>query len=344
MPAPLSSPAADSGRQRAGGRQPLARRPEARRAARSARRDAQGGPRSSRRCSCRWCSRACARPRPRAASFDSPANDMYTGMLDQQMATRIAASGTGLADVIVRQLTRHLPAAAAAPAGRHRLRERLPPSARSTRAHDRRRARRCAHYGEIARTARAAAALPRDRSVAAAPPPGIDRCARRRLRHPPLGRRARRAARHRHPREARHRARRRSSPAGARARSAAPTACRSHNLFGIKATGGWKGRTVEVVTTEYDGRRGEEGGREVPRLQQLQRGVPRLGAAARQTTRATRRCWRRAATPQAFAARPAARRLRHRPGLRRQAGARDRQRQALRAVLLAAIGAATGTA
>ena len=26
----------------------------------------------------------------------------------------------------------------------------------------------------------------------------------------------------------------------------------SHNLFGIKATGGWQGRTVEVVTTEYD--------------------------------------------------------------------------------------------
>ncbi len=25
----------------------------------------------------------------------------------------------------------------------------------------------------------------------------------------------------------------------------------SHNLFGIKATGGWKGKTVEIVTTEY---------------------------------------------------------------------------------------------
>jgi flagellar protein FlgJ len=27
---------------------------------------------------------------------------------------------------------------------------------------------------------------------------------------------------------------------------------RSHNLFGIKATGGWQGRTVDVVTTEYE--------------------------------------------------------------------------------------------
>jgi flagellar protein FlgJ len=25
----------------------------------------------------------------------------------------------------------------------------------------------------------------------------------------------------------------------------------SHNLFGIKATGGWKGKTVDAVTTEY---------------------------------------------------------------------------------------------
>ena len=25
----------------------------------------------------------------------------------------------------------------------------------------------------------------------------------------------------------------------------------SHNLFGIKATGGWKGKTVEIITTEY---------------------------------------------------------------------------------------------
>jgi flagellar protein FlgJ len=27
----------------------------------------------------------------------------------------------------------------------------------------------------------------------------------------------------------------------------------SYNLFGIKATGGWQGRTVDVVTTEYEG-------------------------------------------------------------------------------------------
>ncbi|MDZ7651324.1 MAG: flagellar assembly peptidoglycan hydrolase FlgJ [Burkholderiaceae bacterium] len=27
----------------------------------------------------------------------------------------------------------------------------------------------------------------------------------------------------------------------------------SYNLFGVKATGGWQGRTVEVVTTEYEG-------------------------------------------------------------------------------------------
>lgn len=36
------------------------------------------------------------------------AHDTYTAMLDQQLATKMAASGTGLADTIARQLTRHL--------------------------------------------------------------------------------------------------------------------------------------------------------------------------------------------------------------------------------------------
>src|SRR5512135_3538755 len=51
---------------------------------------------------------------PKSGLFDSPGQDMYTGMLDQQLATTVAQSGTGLADVIARQLTRHMDRSGAA--------------------------------------------------------------------------------------------------------------------------------------------------------------------------------------------------------------------------------------
>ena len=41
---------------------------------------------------------------PKDGMMNSSAGDMYTGMLDQQFAQKIAARGTGLADVIARQL------------------------------------------------------------------------------------------------------------------------------------------------------------------------------------------------------------------------------------------------
>ena len=46
---------------------------------------------------------------PKSGLLDSSAQQMYTGMLDQQLAGRIANSGTGLAEVIARQLGRFLP-------------------------------------------------------------------------------------------------------------------------------------------------------------------------------------------------------------------------------------------
>jgi len=45
---------------------------------------------------------------PKSGMLDSSANEMYTGMLDQQIAGKIAASGTGLADMLAKQLTRHM--------------------------------------------------------------------------------------------------------------------------------------------------------------------------------------------------------------------------------------------
>jgi peptidoglycan hydrolase FlgJ len=49
----------------------------------------------------------------RSGMLDSQEQDLYRGMLDQQVAQKIAGSGTGLADLIARQLSRTLPASAA---------------------------------------------------------------------------------------------------------------------------------------------------------------------------------------------------------------------------------------
>lgn len=52
--------------------------------------------------------------------LDSPDQQMYTSMLDEQIAQKVAGGGTGLADVIARQLSRNLPqtpASAAVTAG-----------------------------------------------------------------------------------------------------------------------------------------------------------------------------------------------------------------------------------
>jgi flagellar protein FlgJ len=50
---------------------------------------------------------------PRSGMFNSSEEETYTGMLDQQLAQKIAAGGTGLGDVIARQLSRNLPSEAA---------------------------------------------------------------------------------------------------------------------------------------------------------------------------------------------------------------------------------------
>jgi len=48
---------------------------------------------------------------PKSGMLDSSDQQMYTSMLDEQLAQKIAAGGTGLADVIARQLSRNLPSA-----------------------------------------------------------------------------------------------------------------------------------------------------------------------------------------------------------------------------------------
>ncbi|SPE19388.1 Flagellar rod assembly protein/muramidase FlgJ (fragment) [Burkholderiales bacterium] len=50
---------------------------------------------------------------PKSGLLDSSDQQMYTSMLDEQLAQKIATGGTGLADVIARQLSRNLPQTAA---------------------------------------------------------------------------------------------------------------------------------------------------------------------------------------------------------------------------------------
>lgn len=51
---------------------------------------------------------------PQDGMFDSDQTRMYTGMLDQQLALKLSSRGIGLADLMVRQLGRTLPAEATA--------------------------------------------------------------------------------------------------------------------------------------------------------------------------------------------------------------------------------------
>ena len=49
---------------------------------------------------------------PKSGLLDSSEQQTYTGMLDEQLAQKIAAGGTGLGEVIARQLSRNLPRSA----------------------------------------------------------------------------------------------------------------------------------------------------------------------------------------------------------------------------------------
>jgi flagellar protein FlgJ len=161
--------------------------------------------------------------------FDSEQTRMYTSMLDQQLTQRMASRGVGLAEVMVRQLSSSL----AVPA---------------------------ADAGE-APDAGAAAALgfplnpsdPVAQSVPAAAvrsgdaPAHVEAFVQRLLPHAQMA----------------------SASTGipaqfmmgqaaletgwGRAEIRGPDGQNSHNLFGIKAGNGWKGRTVDIVTTEYVG-------------------------------------------------------------------------------------------
>lgn len=166
---------------------------------------------------------------PKSGMFDGPGHDTYVGMLDQQLAQSLANRPGGLAAIIAKQLERNLSrdprpneagpvqpdsaAPGAVPAARHG--STVPAAGGESRE-----ARQQApQLGFVQRMWPHAVAAQRATGVRAAFV---------------VGQAALESGWGRH--EIRH----------ADGRSA-------HNLFGIKAGGGWSGPTVDVATTEYVG-------------------------------------------------------------------------------------------
>ena len=161
---------------------------------------------------------------PQDGMFDSEQTRMYTSMLDQQLTQRMASRGIGLADVMVRQLSTAIGMPAAGEA-------------------------------EMPGTGATTQGLPLNVSAPAQPLPAavrngdapahVEAFVQRVLPH----------------------AREASASTGIPARFMMGQAAletgwgrteirgadgqNSHNLFGIKAGSSWRGRTVDIVTTEY---------------------------------------------------------------------------------------------
>jgi len=191
---------------------------------------------------------------PRSGLLDSQEQDMYRGMLDQQVAQQIAAKGTGLSELIARQLARNLPGAPSqaltpgpsAPRGRGE--ELLPPTANS------RSYRLAEHEG-----ASPAPLFPSSASSGHRPEeaPGV-----RDASPPPLE--VQREFMQAHRADAERAQQLTGVPASfilgqaalesgwGRREIRASDGSPSYNLFGIKAGPAWQGRTVQVTTTEYD--------------------------------------------------------------------------------------------
>jgi len=160
---------------------------------------------------------------PQDGMLDNEQTRMYTSMLDQQLSQKLATRGIGLADMMVRQLSRTLtppaegaPDGGAAPAGlplnapQGGLRAEVPQGG-------------MASYAPAHVEAFVQKLLPHAQAASAGT--GI-----------PASFMMGQAA---------------LETGWGRSEIRGPDGRNSHNLFGIKAGGAWKGRTVDIATTEY---------------------------------------------------------------------------------------------
>jgi flagellar protein FlgJ len=155
---------------------------------------------------------------PQDGVFDSEQSRMYTSMLDQQLSQNLASRGLGLADVLIRQLSSTV-APQALPAQQTQQTQPTPAMnpdtpISSTKSHSSQPAHIKAFQDRLAGHAEEASRTT-----------GIP--AKFMLGQAAL-----------------------ETGWGKREIKAADGST-SHNLFGIKATGGWKGKVVETATTEY---------------------------------------------------------------------------------------------
>ena len=182
---------------------------------------------------------------PQDGMFDSEQTRMYTSMLDQQLTQKLASRGIGLADVMVRQLSRTLnvpngegvtPDGGAAPVG-------FPLNAPGTVAQPM--PASAVRSGDIPQGVSdpLRAKVPQGGMESA--PAHVEAFVQKLLPHAQtasattgiparfmLGQAA-------------------LETGWGRTEIRGPDGQNSHNLFGIKAGGAWKGRTVDIVTTEY---------------------------------------------------------------------------------------------
>lgn len=189
---------------------------------------------------------------PKEGMFDNDQTRMYTSMLDQQLSQRLASRGIGLADVMVRQLSRgmELPAADAAavvPFDMKPAPGMQPPAVANSPAE--------AAPGQTPAAVQAyasnAPAQPASTPATAAParkgdaPAHVESFVQRLLPHAQAASADSGIPAHFMMGQAA------LETGWGRAEIRGADGQNSHNLFGIKAGGSWTGRTVDIVTTEY---------------------------------------------------------------------------------------------
>ncbi|MDQ9170842.1 flagellar assembly peptidoglycan hydrolase FlgJ [Oxalobacteraceae bacterium R-40] len=180
---------------------------------------------------------------PQDGVFDSEQSRMYTAMLDQQISQNLAKRGVGLADVLVRQLS-----------STANIQQAMPLEQASGASSGLEIAEQIAARMAESRSA-AKDTQVKDKGLAAT---DVDKPARRSSRPAHVRDFQERLASH-----AEEASRTTGIPAKfmlgqaalesgwGKREIVAADGTRSHNLFGIKATSGWKGKVVEAVTTEY---------------------------------------------------------------------------------------------
>jgi flagellar protein FlgJ len=179
---------------------------------------------------------------PQDGVFDSEQSRMYTSMLDQQVSQNLAKRGVGLADVLVRQLS----GAISLPPS-----EEMPGTSSALNMAEKIADRIIAAQGEKGNAKPVSDSVVTETKTQAATQRTASRPAHVREFQERLSAHAEEASRTTGI-PAKFMLGQAALESGwGRREILAADGSRSHNLFGIKATSGWKGKVVEAVTTEY---------------------------------------------------------------------------------------------